>query len=62
MTEEEYMSICKSHWAKFKELNESTNLYDHEKDLDEKLVNFGRDLLQSSVGSVPADHRKKKNC
>lgn len=61
MTEEEYMALCKAHWEKFKVLNESTNLYDHEKDFDALLVNFGRDLLEHSVGQVPGDHRKKKD-
>lgn len=61
MTEETYLLLCKAHWEKFKVLNESTNLYDHEKDFDEMLVNFGRDLLEKSIGEVPKDHRKKKD-
>jgi hypothetical protein len=61
MTEEEYLALCKSHWESFQKLNESTNLYDHEKDLEGMLINLGRDILQKSVGPVGQDHRKKKS-
>ena len=61
MTEEEYLRLCKSHWDSFKKLNESTNLYDHEKDFEAMLIEFGRELLQKSVGEAGRDHRKKKD-
>ena len=61
MTKEAYLKLCEAQWEKVAGLASSENLQEHEKALDGILVNFGRALLEQSLGELPKDHRQKKS-
>ena len=59
MTKAEYISLCSQRWDMIKNLEESTNFYNHEKDFDNIWTEMGRAVLEKSVSEVPKDYRKK---
>lgn len=61
MTKSEYIALCEAQWEKIEKIKATSTLYEHEKQLDAMLVNFGKELLKQSLGALPGDHRQKKS-
>lgn len=60
MTKDEFLELALSNWEGFKELEKEKDFYTYEKKFDERLVEFGRQLLEKSISDVGEDRRKKK--
>ncbi len=62
MTEEEFIERARSKYASLDKLSRSNrNFYDYEKEFDKIWTELGREVLEKSIGSIPGDHRLKKN-
>ena len=61
MSEEEFLAIARKRYEEVKALNDGMSFYDFEKRLSEIMDEMTRDLLESKIGKVPADRRKKKH-
>jgi hypothetical protein len=61
MTEEQFLAICKSKYAELEKLKEIKGFYEYEKQFDKIMTELSRTLLESSIGEVPKDRRKKKD-
>ncbi len=48
MTKSEYIALCEAQWEKIEKIKATSTLYEHEKQLDAMLVNFGKELLKQS--------------
>ncbi len=59
MTETEYLTLAQAEYARIAKIAEHTNFYDYEKAFDEAWVELGRKVLESSIGEVPTNYRKK---
>lgn len=59
MTKEEFLTIASEKYEALEKLNEQTSFYDYEKSFDELWIDLGRQVLESNIGKVPKDHRKK---
>jgi len=57
VTKEEYLVLAESKWP---ELKASGDFYAYEQRFSEIWLELGRAVLESSIGEVPVDHRKKK--
>lgn len=61
MTRAEFLEKCSQRWDDIENLQHFNNLYDLEKTFDGIWTETGRDILESSIGKVPENHRKKKS-
>lgn len=61
MSEEEFLAIARKRYEEVKALDDGMSFYDFEKRLSEIMDEMTRDLLESKIGKVPADRRKKKH-
>lgn len=61
MTKAEFLEKCSQRWNEIENLQQFDNLYDLEKTFDQIWTKTGRDILESSIGKIPKDHRKKKS-
>jgi len=61
MSEEEFLSIARKRYEEVNALHSGMSFYDFEKRLSEIMDEMTRDLLESKIGKVPADRRKKKH-
>ena len=61
MSEEEFLAIARKRYEEVKALDDRMSFYDFEKRLSEIMDEMTRDLLESKIGKVPADRRKKKH-
>jgi hypothetical protein len=61
MSEEEFLAIARKRYEEVNALHEGMSFYDFEKRLSEIMDEMTRDLLESKIGKVPADRRKKKH-
>jgi uncharacterized membrane protein len=59
MTKEEFLAIATEKYEALQKLNEQTSFYDYERGFDELWIDLGRQVLESNIGKVPTDHRKK---
>jgi hypothetical protein len=59
MTKEEFLAIASEKYEAIGKLNEEPSFYDYEKGFDELWTELGRQVLESNIGKVPSDHRKK---
>lgn len=59
MTKEEFLAIATEKYEALQKLNEKASFYDYERSFDELWTDLGRQVLESNIGKVPADHRKK---
>ena len=62
MTEEQFLSLCKSKYAELTKLKEVKSFYEYEQQFDKIMTELSRTLLEHSISEVPADRRKKKFC
>ncbi|WP_040625613.1 hypothetical protein [Mucilaginibacter paludis] len=60
MSEEEFLAIARKRYEEVNALNDGMSFYDFEKRLSEIMDAMTRDLLETKIGKVPADRRKKK--
>lgn len=60
MTESEFVTLALTKYEALKSLENSTDFYQHEKDFDQIWTELGGQVLEKSLGEVPAIARKKK--
>lgn len=61
MTEAEFMELARKKWAELQQVKDSKSLYELEERFDQVVGDMNRQLLESVLGEVPKDHRKKKS-
>ena len=61
MTQAEYLEVCRQRWEDIQNLSNLNSLYEIEKELDVIWTDLGSKILESSIGDVPTNHRKKKS-
>jgi hypothetical protein len=61
MSEEEFLAIARKRYEEVKALDDGLSFYDFEKRLSEIMDEMTRELLESKIGKVPVDRRKKKH-
>jgi len=61
MSEEEFIAIARKRYEEVNALHEGMSFYDFEKRLSEIMDEMTRELLESKIGAVPIDRRKKKH-
>ncbi len=54
------MELARKKWAELEKVKESKTLYELEERFDEVVTDMNRQMLESVLGEVPKDHRKKK--
>lgn len=59
MTKDEFLALALEKYEALQKLNEQTSFYDYERGFDELWTDLGRKVLETNIGKVPADHRKK---
>lgn len=60
MEKSDFLALSAKKWEQIEsQKKDSTTFYDYEKAFDELWVEFGRQTLESSLGKVPSDRRKK---
>jgi len=59
MTKDEFLAIATKKYEALQKLNEQTSFYDYERGFDELWTDLGRQVLESNIGKVPINHRKK---
>jgi len=57
---EEFLRIVESRYEAINALDDGRDFYDYEKGFATIVQEMNRELLESSIGSVPSDRRKKK--
>lgn len=62
MTESEFVALALSKYEALNSLDNSADFYEHEKNFDQIWTDLGGQVLESSLGEVPASARKKKAC
>jgi len=60
MTKAEYLEVCSQRWEDIENLSSLKSFYDIEKTLDEIWTDLGCKILETSLGNIPTNHRKKK--
>ena len=61
MTEDEYMALARQKYQALQQLKTKPTFYDYEQSFDEIWQDLGRQVLEKSLSTVPADRRKKKD-
>ena len=61
MTEAAFMALARQKWAELQKVKEAKSLYELEEQFDEVVGDMNRQLLESVLGPVAQDHRKKKS-
>jgi cell fate (sporulation/competence/biofilm development) regulator YlbF (YheA/YmcA/DUF963 family) len=60
MSEEEFLTIARKRYQEVNALHTGMSFYDFEQQLTAIMDEMTRELLESKIGKVPADRRKKK--
>lgn len=60
MTREEFLSLADKRYDELQALNKLDNFYDYEKEFADIWKELGRSVLESNLGTLPSDKRKKK--
>lgn len=60
MTKEAYLLLAEAKWQELEQLQSVGDFYNYEKRFAEIWVDLGRAVLESSIGEIPNDRRKKK--
>ena len=60
INKEEFLRIVESRYEAINALDDGRDFYDYEKGFAAIVQEMNRELLESSIGSVPSDRRKKK--
>lgn len=61
MTKASYLQLAESKWEALSGLKTQLDFYEYETQFAEIWVELGRSVLESSIGEIPADRRKKKS-
>lgn len=61
MTKASYLHLAETKWEALEALKTQLDFYEYEKRFAEIWVELGRAVLESSIGEIPADRRKKKS-
>ena len=61
MTKEAYLLLAEAKWQELEQLQSVGDFYNYEKRFAEIWVDLGRAVLESSIGEIPNDRRKKKS-
>ena len=59
MTEAEFMELARQKWVELQKVKDSKSLYELEERVDQVVGDMNRQMLESVLGRVPKDHRKK---
>jgi len=60
MTKEEYLAKMSARWDKLKSLEQSSDLYELEKDFDQIWTETGQEILNGVIGEAKTKDRRKK--
>lgn len=60
ISKEEFLRIVESRYEAINALDDGRDFYDYEKGFAAIVQGMNRELLESSIGPVPSDRRKKK--
>ena len=60
MTKEEFLAVAASKYDEVDQLKRHDNFYDYEVGFEQLMNEMSRELLEKSLGDLPADRRKKK--
>jgi uncharacterized membrane protein len=60
MTKEEFILKVSERYDELQSLNKLDSFYDHEKQFADLWQELGREILESNIGTPPANRRKKK--
>ena len=60
MTREEFLALADKRYDELQALNKLDNFYDYEKEFVGIWQELGRSVLESNLGKLPEDRRKKK--
>ena len=60
MTKEEFLKLAANRYDSLQALNKLDNFYDYEKEFVGIWKNLGQQVLETNIGNVPNDRRKKK--
>ena len=55
------MELACQKWTELQKVKDSKSLYELEERFDEVVADMNRQMLESVLGEVPKDHRKKKS-
>lgn len=61
MTESSFVAMAQKRYAELQSLGKIDNFYDYEKEFDKIWQRLGREVLESSIGELPGDRRKKNS-
>ena len=60
MTKEEFLRLAGNRYDSLQVLSKLDNLYDYEKEFVSIWKGLGQQVLETNIGNVPNDRRKKK--
>ena len=60
MTKEEFLKLAANRYDSLQALNKLDNFYDYEKEFVGIWKDLGQQVLETNIGNVPNDRRKKK--
>lgn len=61
MTKEEYLALALAKYEELKNLENSKNFYDYEKNFDKIWRDLGKEILSANISEESNDRRKKKD-
>ena len=59
MSKEEFLALAEARYSELAALGHSENFYEQEKNFDAIWVGLGQQVLEATIGEVPAQARKK---
>ena len=59
MSKSEFLALAEARYSELAALEQSQNFYEHEKTFDAIWVGLGQQVLEATIGEVPAQARKK---
>ena len=61
MSKSEFLTLAEARYTELAALERSENFYEHEKNFDAIWVGLGQQVLEATIGEVPAQARKKSS-
>jgi len=59
VSKEEYLAQAAARYEALQKLKDQKDFYSHEAEFDKIWTDLGREVLESTIGKVPTDKRKK---
>ncbi len=59
LSKTEFLALSEARYRELAALDQSQNFYEHEKSFDAIWVGLGQQVLEATIGEVPAQARKK---